>query len=443
MKIHLVDEIMSSGKSYWIMQQMKDWHSQNKFQQFIYLSPLLTEVGGNKNEEGKYEQGRIQKQLPEMNFRYPIPIQGSKGKHTKQLVHQGSNISATHSLFLSLDRECADLLSEYSNVLVIDECLDAYKQFSKISKKTLSHFLRDGVFLVDPDSFKMVYNHEKYPLKEHERWEYLELVQLCDTGCVFCINDEVVIWEYPIDILKAFDEVWVMTYLFEGSFMSMWCKINDVEIVKVKPELKRTTSEVKAYIKDCIELVDTPSLTKVENYSYSQTWWSNDAVESVVGKVRKALESCVRIIGCKSSDILITCPKLNWEPSGSDKYVEDMSSDVGRISKRTLIKGKGFTRACWLYSDAKATNDFSDKTVLIYLLGKSPHTMIYNFCFQKGYSLDKELYAVASMVQWIFRGSVRKQEKMYLIMPSKNMRNLYKKWLETDDEILKGNVDGK
>lgn len=231
-----------------------------------------------------------------------------------------------------------------------------------------------------------------------------------------------------------------MTYLFEGSFMSMWCKINNVEVERVRPQLNRSTKEVKAYIKDCIELVDTPSLTKIQNFSYSQTWWSNDAVESVVDKIRKAIESCVKLIGCKSSDILVTCPKLNWEPSTDDKYTDDYAINIGKIKKRPLIKGKGFTRACWLYSDAKATNDFSDKTVLIYLLGKSPHTMLYNFCHSKGHILDKELFAIASIVQWIFRGSVRKQEKMYLIMPSKAMRDLYNKWLDTEDEEL---VNGK
>ena len=43
---------------------------------------------------------------------------------------------------------------------------------------------------------------------------------------------------------------------------------------------------------------------------------------------------------------------------------------------------------------------------------------------------------VGSIVQWIFRGSVRKKEKMYLIIPSKEMRNLYFRWLETADEEL-------
>ena len=90
---------------------------------------------------------------------------------------------------------------------------------------------------------------------------------------------ELLVWEYPVSILSSFNEVWVLTYLFEGSFMSAWCKINNIEVVRVKPELHRSTEEVKAYIKDCIEVIVTPSLRKIENYSYSQFWWGNSAVE--------------------------------------------------------------------------------------------------------------------------------------------------------------------
>ena len=89
-----------------------------------------------------------------------------------------------------------------------------------------------------------------------------------------------------------------------------------------------------------------------------------------------------------------------------------------------------------MYSDARATNDYSNKSVLIYLIGKNPNTVLCNFRHSKGVVIDKELFAIGSMVQWIFRGSVRKKEKMYLIMPSKEMRDLYFKWLETNDEEL-------
>ena len=435
MKIYLVDEVMSSGKSHWMLNKMKEWNDTDKFKQFVYLSPLLTEVGGVKCEAtNKYLDGRIQKQLPEMKFKYPIPIKGSKQKHSLELLHQGKNISATHNLFLNLDKSSAEIIKDYSNVLVIDECLDAYKQFKGISKKSLALLVEQGIFSVDQESLKLVYHREK-DLFPDDNWEFAELIKLSEAGCIFYVNGELLVWEYPVSILSAFDEVWVLTYLFEGSFMSAWCKINDIEVIRVKPELHRSTEEVKAYIKDCIDVVVTPSLKNIEKYSYSQTWWGNSAVESVVEKVRKAITSCLTITKAKTEDILITCPKANWCKDKTD-YDTDFVSETGKIKNRPLIKGKGFSRADWLYSDARATNDYSHKSVLIYLIGKNPNTVLWNFCNSKGVALDKELYAIASMVQWVFRGSVRKKEKMYLIMPSKEMRDLYFKWLETSDEDL-------
>lgn len=435
MKLYLVDEIMSSGKSHWMLNKIKEWSEECKFKQFVYLSPLLSEVGGIKCEvTNKYLDGRIQKQLPEMKFKYPVPIQGSKQKHSLELLHQGKNISATHNLFLNLDMSSADLIKDYDNVLVIDECLDAYKQFRGISKKSLSLLLEQGIFSVDAHSLKLVYHREKDLLPD-DNWEFSELIKLSEAGCIFYVQGELLVWEYPVSILSAFNEVWVLTYLFEGSFMSAWCKINDIEVVRVRPELHRSTKEVKEYIKDCIDVIVTPSIRKIENYSYSQTWWGNSAVESVVDKVRLTIENCINLTKAKTSDILVTCPKANWSNEQTE-YDTDYVSEKGRIKKRPLIKGKGFSRADWLYSDARATNDYSHKTVLIYLIGKNPNTVLWNFCHSKGVSLNKELYAIASMVQWVFRGSVRRKEKMCLIMPSKEMRELYFRWLETNDEDL-------
>ena len=438
MKIYLVDEIMSSGKSHWMLNKMQEWYTEGKFKQFVYLSPLLSEVGGDKDPNtNTYKQGRIQKQLPAMKFAYPIPKGGSKKRHSLELLHQGKNIAATHNLFLNLDASASDVIKDYSNILVIDECLDAYKQFKNISKKSLGLLISQGIFSVDEAS-KLVYNREKDSLPD-DNWEFAELVELSEKGCLFYVNGDLLIWEYPVSILAAFDEVWVLTYLFEGSFMSAWCKINNIEVVRVKPELHRSTQEVKDYIKECIEVVVTPSIKKIEDYSYSQMWWGNSAVTSVVDKIRKAIESAVNMTKVKTTDILITCPKSNWSSDKTD-YDEDYISVQGKIKNRPIIKGKGFSRADWLYSDARATNDYSHKSLLIYLIGKNPNTVLWNFCHARGVSIDKELFAIASMVQWVFRGSVRRKEKMYLVMPSKEMRDLYWKWLNTNDEVLKESV---
>ena len=423
MKIFLVDEIMSSGKSHWMLEQMKQWYANKDYDQFVYLSPLLSEVGGVKNDIGMgYLGGRIQSHLPEMGFKYPIPINGSKSKNIRILIHQCKNISATHNLFLGMDKECIPLLEQNKNVLVIDECLEAYRVFDGITKKSLDALIRAGMFYYSEDDYVIHYNHEQFPLHLNEKFEFRELVSLCDTGCVFFVDGNVLVWEFPVEILKAFDDIWVLSYLFEGSFMSAWCKINDVEVVRVRPSLNRTTKEVKDYIRDCIELYEKPDIKKIENYSFSQYWWNDSVVSSVADEISGFLENAIRKLPCKAEDILITCPKLNWE-----------HSDNPKDKKRPLIKGKGYSSATWLYSDARATNDFADKNTLIYLLGKHPNPLLIHFCSSRGIEFDKDKYALANLLQWIFRGSVRKKEKMYLILPNKRMRDLFKEWLKDEE----------
>ena len=132
-----------------------------------------------------------------MDFRYPIPVKGSKRSHSLELLHQGENIAATHNLFLNLDKSCSDLIKEYDNVLVIDECLDAYQQFRDISKKALALLIEQGVFSVDQETMKLVYHREK-DLYPDDEWEFGDLVKLSDAGHIFYVNGELLVWEYPV-----------------------------------------------------------------------------------------------------------------------------------------------------------------------------------------------------------------------------------------------------
>jgi hypothetical protein len=432
MKIKVIDEIMSSGKSHWMLNKMKQWEAEDRYDQFFYISPLLSEVGGEilKDSKGKelsprqYLKGRVQETLPHMNFTFPRPIKGSKAYHVSQLIHQCKNVSATHKLFLSLDTGDVEILKQNKNVLIIDEAIEAYEVYKGITKQALDNHIKSGILLVDEDTRKLSYNHEQYPIKkETTQWELSELVKYCDNNCVYYIEGNVVLWEFPTDLLRAFDDVYVLTYIFEGSFMYYWCKINGIEIEYVKPELYRSTEEVKSYIKELINVVETPSIHRIEDYSYSQSWWEHEAVKDCIEDIKKALSSCVtRVVKCKTEDILITCPKLSWQHDKENK----------KIKKRLLIKGRGYSRATWLASETRATNDYRDKTTLIYLLGKYPNPMVRNFCASKGYPINREKFALASFLQWIFRGSIRKGEPMNVIMPSKAMRLLLKEWLKSD-----------
>lgn len=445
MKIYLLDSIPGSGKSSWVLNKFKEWNDNHTYDQFVYISPLLTEVGGERIGN-KYIDGRVQQVLPEMNFKYPVPIKGSKREHIKQLVMEGKNISCTHSLFTSIDADTRKLLEDRKNVLVIDESLSAIEHYKGVSRQTVKNMLDSGEIEVNPNTSRISWNHKKFPCtlpdgEEDDAFEFKEFVELCDLGYTYLcpVKDkdtgetkwsEVLLWQYPIDTLAAFDDIYVLTYMFQGSTMSSWCKIHDIEVIRLQEKLYRTTKQVKEFLKENVEVIDSPSLQELSGYSLSQTWWQKSSSVRrkdgmlYIDHVKKVLESTVKNKlspkGLKVSDILVTCPKERWE-------------DDGEAKPKRKVRGKGYSNATWVYSGCRATNQYADKRVIFYLVDKHQNRRVKEYCDNKGVPVDPDIYACSEFLQLIFRGCIRKGEKMYIVVPSKRMVRLYNAWLNSEE----------
>ena len=416
--ISVVDEIMSTGKSTWAFSFMRELFVTQEYEQFVYLSPLLSEVGGEPCEVGT-KDGRIQKELPEMNFIYPLITENkTKRAHVMSLIENGMNIAATHSLFLNLPVKTKQYLKETRNVLFIDETLDVFNVYTGITKKALNIFLDNNVFFVNEHG-KLKYNHDKYPLGENTKFEFIELVDLCDNDCLYYVDGEILIWEFPPEIIKSFDDVYVLTYMFDGSLFKHWADLNNIEYKRINVSLIKDTDSVRKHMKENIELINSPSALLLERFPYTNRWWlkASDYDKNII---KKSLQAIVRSCGVRSDDIVITCKKTAW---------------YGK--KGETIKGKGYSRATWLYSEARATNDYSDKTMMIYLVNKFYNPVIVQFLRKRGIEINRkheDTYALASMLQWIYRGSTRKGQKMKLVIGSKRMKSLYASFIEGEQE---------
>lgn len=424
MKIKVISEMCGTGKSSYILNEMLQWQKDKVYDQFVYISPLLSEVGGAKDEDGSYLTGRVQEVCKSMDFKFPkAKSSGGKSEHVRELLLDGKNISATHSLFLGLEEVDIELFRERNNILVIDEAVSAFQEFTEVSRQGIELLLTNENLIVDDDNV-VSWNHIKFPVDVEAAnpkfggrpFEYKELVQLCNRGHVHLVQGRVVIWEFPVSVLDAFDEVYVLTYLFEGSFMSSWCKLNDIGVEYVEPSLYRSTEEVKAFIKSSVEVASAPPLKPLDKYTYSYTWWS-EASNSKIDKVNTSLASYIKnyLKGYTYEDYLFTYPKF-LRGDGKKKPLK--------------IKGRGFTKADWLAVQTRATNDYADKKVIFYLYDRYPNTTLVNFCASKGCNLDKDSFAVGELIQLLWRGCARKGEPMVVIIPSKRMRRLFNDWLE-------------
>ena len=73
---------------------------------------------------------------------------------------------------------------------------------------------------------------------------------------------------------------------------------------------------------------------------------------------------------------------------------------------------------------------------MIYLANRYLNPNIMDFFRSGGVNVDQDKWALAELLQWIWRGSIRNNEKMNLFIPSKRMRTLLINWLEDKNTSL-------
>jgi hypothetical protein len=52
----------------------------------------------------------------------------------------------------------------------------------------------------------------------------------------------------------------------------------------------------------------------------------------------------------------------------------------------------------------------------------------------KGNNIDKDIFALSEMVQFIWRSAIRNEQQINVYIPSKRMRNLLEQWLNDEFE---------
>jgi hypothetical protein len=114
----------------------------------------------------------------------------------------------------------------------------------------------------------------------------------------------------------------------------------------------------------------------------------------------------------------------NKEPARGENIMWTTFKDC-----RGKLEGKGYTRR-FVAHNCRATNDYSDTTHLCYALNKYPDVGISQFFSQHGIVIDQDRYALAEMLQWIWRSNIRCGGEIWIYIPSKRMRNLLLDWLE-------------
>ena len=432
-KIKVYDAMCGQGKTERIIEEIASTDKP-----VIYISPLLTEVdricGFAVDDDGKfiydddgfimYDENHLLK-----DKRFTTPKRGynkNKSEHIKELIVNKENIASTHSLFAMMDEECMSLLKTSGYLLIIDEDLNVWRKFeleelmtddseyifdedgdsgrSKTDSLVLN-LIENGV--IEQDSLGLLHWQEDKMVVNDKKVIYYQVKHFCDSHQLLLINDKVVFWELPIGLLKSFSDILIATYLFKASYFSVYLKHYDIPCEMVT--FGKKPKDI-AHLVNLIEGKINNVGEKPTALSYSSLCHRNPNRTELRETLNKNLSNFFKNI-CKSDN----STRLWTTYKSASKSVQS------RYSKS------------WLAFSTKATNNYIKCRDVAYLCNNYPNVMLVNIVSKRQEEVfDKDLWALSTMLQFIFRSRLRKGEEINLYIPSKRMRELFLKWLNGD-----------
>ena len=401
--IKVIDAMCGSGKSTAIFKLMNSRFIEDLSSKYIYVTPFLSEI-----------DTRIPEELPLLDFKTPINVGNGKLESLKSLVKNGSNIATTHVLFSMLDVEVVDMIVDAGYILVIDEALNCIRQESDLTKRDIEALLKSGMVNVDYGKRgKMCWNESFYP--EHDG-KYKDVRNMCHLGVAYTFKDRFLMFEIPPKLLQDLPEVYVLTYLFAGSDMRCWLEMNNIEYsymdnfeLGLVPE-----SELKAIVRDNLTILEPRSLKSdnQRNGTLSKTWFDKASKEPIK-KYKNMLRSVVSHLKIKVGEVFWTTFKSHQTKLQGNSYTKGISDDM----------------PAFLPLNTRATNDYRDYRLCMYACNVFKSPVLVDYITSHGVNVNEDIYSLGEMIQFIWRGRIRQNQPMDVLILSHRMRNLLKEWL--------------
>lgn len=377
-KVIVDDRIMGSGKTYTAIQHMNG----NTDSRYMYVTPFLTEV------ERIIDETVAPFYQPENKN-----SEGSKLSGLRWLVDKGYNIVTTHSLFHKLTKEDYEMFSEYE--LILDEVTTPI-EMENISIKDAELLFNNGTISVDANG-KVSWDDKGY-----DEGRFRGFRERVETNNVVYVDSMFFIWSFPIEIFSSFKTAKILTYLFNGSILKYYFEYNDIDY-DVQTEDDRAT---KKKIKSLLNIYEGNSNRIGSSKAALSVNWYKNMNSSQRKSVVNGIRNVVRNFGAKSEYIAFTTFKDFKE----------------RISFNGYKNG-------FISINSRATNDYNFKTVMVYAANRYLNPNLKKVFSSRGVNVHEEDFALAEMIQWIWRGCIRDGKPMNLYIPSKRMRNLLMNWL--------------
>ena len=435
MAVKIVDAIMGTGKSTAAINYINEQCASRKI---MYVTEYLPEAK------------RIAQACPRAHMLEPreeLSISGSsKTQHLRSLIADGANVACSHALFRWCPEDILADIKRQNYIVIIDEVINVFED-ADLSVGDVEFLLSaDAVTRTALDEDGDIILYELNPEKQFAVKQLRPLFNKLGRQPILQIreieerkNAKAKLyskqWMLPKELFEVSDDIFILTYLFDGSPLSSFLQLSGVEVehwcvTRRNGTLTFGTSDpyVPSYVCDiknklhvCRDEKRNAIGDKYE--ALSVNWYKRERKPAEKVKLNK-LRSNVRWFMRECKDVPKHSPdERMWSCfSQGEKFVVD----------------KGYTNASVPFNK-KATNELRGRKVLAYCANVFAKPGLKKFCELYGVAYNEDEFALSTLVQWIWRSAIRDGEEVWLYVPSSRMRDLLDAWL---DEVSSGVVTG-
>ena len=420
--IRVIDSIMGSGKTSYIIQELNNSHKENESngftdgyepKRYIVATPYLDQIDAIKS---KVPHGN-EVERTEQN----------KSKNLVKLIEGKTEvIFCTHELLKGFSQ--FELLKDY--ILIIDESPDVIEIMSDnpeidsentILKEDLEILKKAELTQEDANGFIEWKGEEYKGLAYKKIYPFLRNKSLISrNNCVYKL--------LPTELFQSAKETYICTYLFEGQNMFYYCKhfglefdywhVEEINKTYVLQE-GQTPKEKREYKIDVYE----GKYNDIGKTWLSKNWYRKKAKKDELEYLGKSIYNYLKTHLKTKTGQETKTEQVIWTSFVS--YAEQIAKGRKLITFNRNYKESN--KCNFVPCSKRATNDYKERTKVVYAVNRFQNPQIVRFFAGQDY--NQELFALQEMLQFIWRSAIRENEPIHLYVPSERMRNLLKQWL--------------
>lgn len=397
--IKVIDSRMGKGKTTFMLNHMKE----NHHNRFIFVTPYLDEVK-RVIEHCEFIQPESEKNKTKLD-------------HFKELISDGLSIATTHQLFKSVDLETIKLLKDWDYTLVLDEVLEVIS-ISKLSKNEFNALEELGLIKHEGNTW-VKGDDESILLKYSYEWKYAEIVRNLIRNSVEIFENKILVWLFPVDLLKCFKTTYILTFMFDGYPLKPYLELHNFNISKYSikdMQMVDYERDNPSDLKGLINIYEGKYNDIGKGYNTFTVYWYNNILknnpDSII-EIRDSLNNFYKNFMIKTKDkkkdsVIWTCFKEHID----------------------TITTSGINSNNFVAHNLRATNKYGKRANLAYLVNRNYNPIIKRWLLDKGLDTNDDSFALSEMIQWIWRSRIRNGENINIFIPSERMRNLFRAYLD-------------